>query len=156
MSDKQHYRIKIKKGDLEIEVQGDKKWVEAKFKELSDEMKSIKLVDFTQPPTPSDPTPSGLPDSISEFLKQKGSPKTHTDRAMVFSYWLSKKKNTFSYNSVDIDQCFQEALIAKPANTNDRMNSNQKKGFLLRAPDKDDLKTWRITSSGEEYVQNMN
>ena len=28
------YRIKVKRGDFELEVQGDKEWVESKYNEL--------------------------------------------------------------------------------------------------------------------------
>ena len=44
MTDEKQYRIRVKKGELEIEVQGDKEWVEVKFKELSEEFKLTKPV----------------------------------------------------------------------------------------------------------------
>ena len=74
---------------------------------------------------------------------------------MVFSYWLSKAKGMGSYHSGDIEQCYLDALIAKPRNTNDVMNANQKKGYLIQTPNKDGKKAWRISPSGEKYIEGM-
>lgn len=156
MADEHSYRVKIKKGDSEVEIQGDKEWVEEKYKELSEFLITSQpepLADLTKPPHISQPL--SFPDSIMEFYNMKGSPKTHTDKAIIFAYWLSKKEGFVNYNYVDIETCYEKALIAKPGNTTDVMNRNQKKGFLLVTTEKDNMKAWRITSSGEEYVENM-
>jgi DNA-binding PadR family transcriptional regulator len=56
----------------------------------------------------------------------------------------------------DIEKVYSEALISKPKNINDIMNANQRKGYLVAADqEKDNLKAWKITSTGEEYVRNM-
>ena len=146
------FRIRIKKGDFEIEVQGDKKWVEEKLKEL---MK----IEITSPSSLSvlpSPIPSGLPDSIVEFLKLKGNPNTHTEITMIFSYWLTKKEKTKIFNFLDIERCYEEALISKPANITDVMNANQRKGYLRASPEKKDgKKAWIMTLTGERYVEQM-
>jgi len=141
------YRIRYRKGDFEIEFQGDKGWVEEKFKEFIGE----KIVESAALTTKA----KMLSDSLVEFLKSKGNPEEHTDRTIIFSYWLFHKENMESYNIDDIAKCYDEARIAKPANLNDVMNKLQAKGYLKPAEEKEGKKAWVITQSGEEYVEKM-
>lgn len=141
------YRIRYRKGDFEVEIQGDKEWIEKKFKELTGEKitKSIALVAKAK----------ALPDSLVEFLKIHGNPKEHTDRAIIFSYWLFYKENMKAFNVDDIAKCYDEARITKPKNITDTMNKLQAKGYLKQAGEKDGKKAWVITQAGEEYVEKM-
>jgi len=141
------YKIRYRKGDFEIELQGDKDWVEEKFKEFI-EGKIVELAALTT-------KAKTLPDSLVEFLKSKGDPKEHTDRITIFSYWLFHKENLKSYNVDDIERCYDETRIAKPTNINAFMNDLQAKGYLKLAGEKDGKKAWVITRTGEEYVEKM-
>lgn len=159
-----NYRIKYKNGDFELEVQGDKVWVNEKFKELFGGFpnKPQGTTTFAGVP-PSANTPvvtnvNGIPDSLIEFLKAKRSPNNQLDLAIVFSYWLRNKKKLTSYNKDDIESCFDEARITKPLNITDIMNKNQRKGYLMPPAEKlkDAKKAWIITQTGEDYVKQMN
>ncbi|MEM3580195.1 MAG: hypothetical protein QXH40_04985 [Candidatus Bathyarchaeia archaeon] len=141
------YRFKYKKGDFEIEIQGDKEWVEKKFKEVMGE----KIIE----PATLIAKVKALPDSLVEFLKIKGDPKEHIDRIIVFSYWLFYKENLKSYNVDDIERCYDETRIAKPTNIHAFMNDLQAKGYLKPAGEKDGKKAWVVTRTGEEYVEKM-
>lgn len=143
-----NYRIRYRKGDFEVEVQGDKDWVEKKFKELT-EGKVVTLEGIT-------PEVEALPTSLVEFVKAKGNPRKHTDIAIVFSFWLHKKEKMSSFNVDDIERCYTEARIPKPKNIGDLMNRVQGRGYLMPAPKKkDNKKAWIITTSGEKYVKQM-
>ncbi|MEM3577588.1 MAG: hypothetical protein QXX51_03925 [Candidatus Bathyarchaeia archaeon] len=141
------YRIKYRKGDFEIEFQGDKEWVVKRFKDFIGEKiaEPIALVAKVK----------ALPGSLVEFLKSKGNPKEHIDRIIVFSYWLFYKENLKSYNVDDIAKCYDEARTAKPANINALMNKLQAKGYLKPLEEKEGKKAWVITQTGEEYVEKM-
>jgi len=140
-----NYRIRYKQDNFEVEVQGDKEWVEKKFKELT-EGKAVA-------PGITVPKAGGPPTSLVEFIKAKGNPSDHTDIAVIFSYWLHHKEKMTSYNLVDIENCYTEARITKPANITDLMNRVQGKGYVMPAPEKKDKKkAWVITGSGEDYV----
>jgi hypothetical protein len=157
MSD-DNYRIRYKKGDFEIEVQGDRSWVEGKFEELKKDMPTI-----AQPSAPSgSQTPAliavdtTLSASLVELIKAKGNPSDHTDRVTIFAYWLLKKQNMSSYNTDDLLNCYDQARIAKPANISDVMNRVQARGLIMPAKEeKNGKKAWVITGTGEEYVQSM-
>jgi hypothetical protein len=153
-----NYRIRYKKGDFEIEVQGDKAWVEGKFEELRKDMPTqITPPTFLSPQTTA-PTAvdTKLPSSLAEFIKSKGSPSEHTDIEVLCAYWLLKKENMISYNVADIQNCYDEARIAKPANINGIMNRIQESGYIMAVKEKKDgKKAWVITGTGEKYVQEM-
>lgn len=144
-----NYRLKYRKGDFEVEVQGDKGWVEKKFKELTEQKVSI--------PEVTTPEGKALPMSLVEYVRAKGNPDGHSDLSMIFAYWLHHKRKMSSYNSIDIGNCYSEARITPPKNIPDTMNKNQGKGYLMTASEKKDgRKAWVITHpTGEEYVEQM-
>lgn len=142
-----NYRIRYRKGDFEVELQGDKEWVEKKFKEFVKSKTVVSEVTVTQAKV--------LPDSLVEFLRSKGNPRSHIDRAVIFSHWLFYKEKMKSYNIDDIAKCYDEARITKPKNLTDTMNKLQAKGYVKPEGEKDNKKAWVITQSGEEYVENM-
>jgi len=139
------YKIRYRKGDFEIELQGDKEWVEQKFQEFI-ESKAV---------TAAAVGTKKLAGSLVEFLKNKGNPKKHMDRAIIFSYWLFHKEGMQAYNISDIAKCYDEARITTPKNLTDIMNKLEEKGYLKPAGEKDNKKAWVITQSGEEYVDQM-
>ncbi len=154
-----NYRIRYKKGDFEVEVQGDKAWVEGKFEELKKDitpkapLSGPSVSKTPAPPTIDDATLSG---SLVEFIKAKGEPSKHTDRMVLFAYWLFKKENMSYYNITDIINCYDKTRIPKPANPSDIMNQIQEQGFITTVKDeKDGKKAWIITTTGEKYAQQM-
>jgi len=143
-----NYRIRYKKGDFEVELQGDKDWVDSKFKELTESKTISPAVTSSKGVVPAT--------SLVEFIKAKGNPSDHTDIAIIFSYWLHKKEKMISYNKTDIENCYAKARITKPANVTDLMNRVQGKGYVMPASEKkDNKKAWVITRSGENYVEQM-
>jgi len=143
-----NYRIKYRKGDFEVEVQGDKDWVESKFKELTSKEIAIAAEEA--------PKIEGMPATLVEFLDMKGNPKKHTDATAVFAYWLFTVEKTQSFKVKDILGCYDRTRKIKPRNLNDIMNTNVKRHIFAEAREKKDgLKAWVITLKGEEYVQQM-
>ncbi len=147
MSD-MNYRIRVRKGDFEVEVQGDKVWVEGKFKELITQEISIS--------TQKEITAKSMPGTIGEFLDQKGNPSKHTDSVAVFAYWLFNVEKMPTFNVQDILNCYDRTRKAKPSNVNQIVNQNVASHIFAEASEKKDgLKGWVITRTGEEYVEQM-
>jgi len=144
-----NYKIKYKKGDFELEVQGDKAWVEAKFKELT------KSEAILQPSVATPETkPLGLPVSLAEFVKSKSSPDQHNVLVVIFGYWLIHKENLKSFNSKDIKKCYDDTRISESKNTSQYLNYAQGSGYFKRLDEeKDGLTAWTITPTGDEYVE---
>ena len=153
MSEINHkYRLRYRKGDRELELEGDKEWIEKIFKEF---MKSEIKETIPEGMTTEKGKVKEIPMSLVEFLKSKGDPKEHADLVIAFSYWLFHMENMESYNVDDIRRCYDEARITPPKNPTDTMNKMQGKGWLKFVGEKDGKKAWVITRSGEEYVERM-
>lgn len=145
--DNMQYGISVRKGDLEISVQGDKEWVEGKFKELLSEEKLKPTNEMKH---------KEVSETLGEFLGEKGDPKTHTDVVAAFAYWLFKKQGLSTFNAKDILACYDTTRRPKPKNANMIINANVKTHLFAEAPDKKDgLKAWVITGTGETYVEQM-
>ncbi|MEM4142837.1 MAG: hypothetical protein QW445_01680 [Candidatus Bathyarchaeia archaeon] len=151
-----NYRIRYKKGDFEVEVQGDKTWVETKFEQLRIDKTTELVSPLSAQATVPTTVDTTLPPSLVEFINAKGNPSEHTDLELLFAYWLLKKENMTFYNVSDIENCYNEARIPKPRNINDVQNKLQKKGYItLVKEQKEGKKAWVITLTGEKYVQEM-
>ena len=141
------YKIGLRKGDFEIVVQGDKEWVESKFKELTSENKISVL---QEQPSPN------IDSTLGEFLDSKGNPQKHTDLVAVYAYWLFKKQGLPSFNVKDVISCYDSTRRPKPTNPNMIINANVSTHLFAEAPDKKEgLKAWVITRTGENYVDKM-
>lgn len=142
------YKIKIKRGDYEVEVQGDKDWVEAKYKELTNEKDTPSIPKVIEIGT--------MPETLGEFLDLKGDPSKHTDAIAVFAYWLYKVEKMSSFNVQDMLGCYDKTRKVKPSNVNQIINQNVASHLFADASEKkDNLKAWVITRKGEEYVEQM-
>jgi hypothetical protein len=144
------YRIKYKKGNFEVEVQGDKEWVEEKFEELTNEEQPISSS------IKEEKTVEDLPKTLVEFLEIRGNPKKHTDIAAVFAYWLLKAEKTSIFNGKDMATLYERTRTAKPKNLSDIIYRNVKKHIFAEAKEgKDGYKAYQLTRKGEEYVEQM-
>lgn len=142
------YKIRVKKGDSEVEVQGDKEWVEAKYKELTVEKGAGMTPEFEES--------KSLPQTLGEFLDERGDPSKHTDSTAVFAYWLFKVEKMQSFNVQDILGCYDKTRKNKPSNVNQIINQNVATHIFAEASEKKDgLKAWIITRTGEGYVEQL-
>jgi hypothetical protein len=149
------YKIKIRRGDQEIEVQGDKQFVLDKFGELKEELFKFREVVPTTPITATlkvEGKPlEGL--SLVEFLNAKG-PKSHPDKVVVMAYYLHKCQGVEIFNADDINECYSQARISRSANLNATINKTIAKGYIMEAQEKkENKKAWMITQTGERYVE---
>lgn len=150
-----NYSIKYRKGDLEIEVQGDKVFVEEKFKELL----TLKPVETqkqsTSPPSSQPLDEVGKKISLAEFLKTKN-PKSHGDKILAFGYFLEKAKGFSSFNLDEIESCYMEARLPKTKNFSPYITQLVRDGVLMDAAEKkDNKKAWTLTESGLKYVEGL-
>jgi len=142
------YKIKFRKGDFEVEVQGDQQWVEDKFKELTSEKFHVAVAKKA--------IIEGIPKTLGEFLDQKGNPKKHTEIVAVFAYWSFKVERMESFNVKDIVNCYDKTRIPKPKNPNQIINTNVGSHLFAEASDKKDgYKAWILTRTGEDFVEKM-
>lgn len=91
---------------------------------------------------------------INDFLFSK-KPVDDVQKALTIGYFLEKFRSIEAFNTKDLEDGFREAKESVPANINDVVNNNIRKGNMMEAKEKKDkLKAWNLTSSGERFVEN--
>ncbi|MDI6698627.1 MAG: nucleotidyl transferase AbiEii/AbiGii toxin family protein [Candidatus Saccharicenans sp.] len=146
------YVLRYKKGDIEIEAQGDKTFVETKFQELLNMM--IESKKEVQPTSETVRTLSDKELSLGEFLKQKN-PKSHGDKMLMFGYYLEKIKGYESFNIDDIEKCYQDVRLPKTKNFSPYIIQLIREEKIMESEQKkDNKKAWVLTKDGIEYVEN--
>ncbi|MDY6985710.1 MAG: hypothetical protein SVE93_04825 [Candidatus Thermoplasmatota archaeon] len=152
----QNHRIRIKRGEVEIEVEGDKEFVEKHIEEFKKEIPNIakelspkeKLIP-PQEVSPEENELEGL--SLAEFYKQK-QPKDFNETAVVFAYWLTKKEGKEEFKASDIGACYDEVRMPKPKNITQHILAlaSGKKAQLAKGSKKG---YYKLTSTGKDFVK---
>jgi hypothetical protein len=159
---KTNYRLKVVRGDLNFEAEGDKKFVLemlARFDRPS-----------AQPPVSVEVTSSGKGKarasqlviakntSPGEFIRQFHF-KKHTDLVLAFGYYLEKHSGVTEFTAADVSNCYYEAKM-ETSNTSQIIIQNIRRGLMMEAKKRgheSETKTARklfmLTRSGEEHLQ---
>lgn len=152
----QNYRIKIKLGDVEIEAEGDKEFVEKHIEEFKKEMPNIAK---ELPPKEKIITPEISKEeveleklSLAEFYKQK-LPKDHNETVVVFAYWLTKKENKEEFGPKDIEKCYAQIGVKKPTNVPQTMKilASGDKAYLIKFGKRG---IYKISMLGKDLIEN--
>ena len=138
---------------MEIEVQGDKAFVEGKFKELLELKQEVHLKETPVSPSIHSTNETGKKMSLAEFLKSKN-PQGHDDKILVFGYLIEVIEKSSSFNVDDIKKCYQQAKIPPTKNIPTYTTLLTKKGYIIEAMEKkDNKKAWILTDSGLKFVE---
>jgi hypothetical protein len=145
------YKLHVRQGDLEIEVQGDKAFVEARFddlrKQLAGETRSQTTAQSVVDSTPS----PNREVAVSEFVKNLKADQ-QTDVVLGMAFYLLRERKQDSFTSGDIYRLYAESRLPK-TNVNLAIIGNIRKGFVMeRSERKNGLKLFSVTPSGEEYI----
>ncbi len=137
-----HYRLKIVRGDRELEAEGDKGFV----------LQMLKRFDSSA----SSSGPPGLPAkalSVAEFIRGLRL-KKHTDISLAFGYYLQQYLGLQEFTAADIRYCYYEAKMEAP-NPSLAILVNIKRGWMMHSKSKDNGATKRyiLTEMGEEFIK---
>ena len=132
-----NYRLRIDRGDVHFEAEGDKKFVlemlarfDRPFGAASTESgqpvrsKSAKGAKRTQAAAAAPDVSKGV--SPGEFIRQFGF-KKHTDFVVAFGYYLEKHSGLTEFAAGDINNCYYEAKM-ESSNTSQMIIQNIKRG----------------------------
>jgi len=72
---------------------------------------------------------------------------------LAIAFYLFKERQLDVINTKDFVNAFDEARIAKPANPTDVLNSLVKLGKMMSSGEKESLKGFAITQTGEKEVE---
>lgn len=137
------FRIRVRKGELELEVQGTENFVVDQYDKLN------RLLHLEQDQMILEEKKM----SLGEFL-DKMQPKAHTEEIIIFAYYSEKMLQELYFNVADISELYSKSKIKSPANINDTINALVRKGLLIESDEeKGNLKCWTISRSGIELVE---
>jgi hypothetical protein len=91
--------------------------------------------------------------SVREFLlTTKAEDKVQT--TLLIGYFLEKNESMGSFTVKELERSFIQAKESVPTNTNDMINKNISKGFIMETEEKKDgKKAWCLTNTGEKFVE---
>lgn len=93
--------------------------------------------------------------SLNEFILLKN-PSDDVQRTLCIGYFLENYDGLSSFNKNDLEAGFRRAREKLPPNVNDKVNLNIKKGYMDGAgEEKDSLKAWVLTNSGQDEVRRL-
>jgi len=157
------YRIKIVRGELQFEAEGDKKFVLdmlSRFDPVSTRSPVVSGSDTRskkgEPGKASPATHSALgkATSLGEFIRQFRF-KKHTDFVLAFGYYLEKHSGLTEFAPADINNCYYEAKM-ESSNTSQAIIQNIKRVYMMEAKGtkgKKGVRKYTLTRTGEEFIQ---
>jgi len=147
----QNYRIRIKVGEVEMEAEGDKDFVEKHIEEFKKEMPGIVKE------LPSGGVTAEIPRekaelegrSLAEFYKHKG-PKGDVEVAMTIAYYLTafEKREGFTNQEIKESAAKLGHKLTNVADTLKRAASG-KKAYVNNVT----TGTWTLTVEGRNFVE---
>jgi len=150
----QNYRIRIKLGEIEIEAEGDKEFVERHIEEFKKEMPKIANELPSKEKTVIPETQKEKVESerlsLAEFYGKKN-PKTDVEVALTVACYLSfhDKKNEFTNKEIKEEAEKIGYKITNIAHTL-KEAAKGKKAYLVRSGKKG---SWQITGEGKRFVE---
>ncbi len=143
-----NYRIRYKKKDFELEVEGDRDFVLQQFHTLigfnSDNSDvTININEISSPEISGSLT-------LVEFYKSK-KPKTHDDRFVLFAYWHTLKEGKDTFKVEDIVAFYTKVSEKRPSNPAQHMTNNVKRAYFQRVSDG----VYKLTTSGSQFVSSL-
>ena len=143
----QHYRIKLKKDQIEIEVESTaKEFVEGKIVELMEEFIAKTERDLIH--SARGATGSVKKESLMEFLKRVN-PKSATDYAVSIAYHLERVDGIEEITVKHIKEGFKRAKFRHSNASQVLVDAKAKSLFM----DGSAPKRYTLTQSGEKWVE---
>lgn len=147
------YRIKIIKAGLELEVEGDKKFVLDMLDRFDKGGDHAKLTTTKKAELTVKEVSSNKSLSAGEFIRKIGF-KKDVDIVLAFGYYLENHGGQSSFAPTDINTCYYEAKM-ESSNTSQSIIYLIRKGYLMEAkqPEKKGKKKYTLTTTGIDFIE---
>lgn len=146
----QNYKIKIKEGNYEFEIQGDKEFVEKYYVELKEEFFSTRIGEHAKLKRIGNYLDLKQI-SLIDFYKSK-QPQNHSQTIAVIAYWLLNNQTLEDFQSTkDLLKAYNEIKLKKPGNIHQHISELKKEGLIMAGSNSG---SYKLTLSGIEYVEN--
>lgn len=91
--------------------------------------------------------------SPREFFKNSNA-KGEVEVTLLFAYYLEVVRNTTPISKTELDAVFREAKYPPPEKLSDKIYQNNRKGFLMEVDGKANPKTYELSDTGLDHVEN--
>lgn len=145
------YRIRLALNGVELEVEGDREFVESKISDLNwiDNI-SRKLQEHLTRPA-SKITLTDEKPSFTEFSTDLN-PQTHLQRILTIAYYLYKFEDRgFTYD--DVENLYEQRRWPRPANPRQAVSDLIEGGYIEESGKTNGKKSFRILEKGIRYVE---
>ena len=152
--------MRVRVADAEMEVTGPSDYVERKIEEFLKRGPATGTASSQSAPRElahaavASSTSGTRAKSPAQFFKSVN-PRTDVDRVLVAAFFLEKFRTAQSVTAGEVRELIKEAKWPPPANANEAINQNIRKGFLMTAGDRDGKMAFVVTSDGETQVDEM-
>jgi len=145
-----NYKIKIREGNHEFEIEGDKDFVENYYIKIKkDFFKSGDIEHRVINKEASDLSLQNL--SLIEFYKQK-QPQNHNEIILVVADWLLNNENIEDFQpSMDILKQYDYIKLKKPSNIHQHISDLKDNGLIMPG---EMSNSYKLTLKGIEFVEN--
>jgi len=146
------YKFRLKLGEVEFELEGDKDFLDARLSNLSwidailSKLKeSKKVVQAKRSPLENEKL------SFVEFATTIN-PRKNWEKFLTIAYYLYKQEGRdLTYE--DVENYYRQARWPIPGNARDVMSNLIREGYMEDAGRRNDRKAFRILRRGIEYVE---
>lgn len=97
------------------------------------------------------PPASTITMELNEFLASK-KVDSHPDTLVAIAYYYYRKSGE-SVTTKDVADAYSKARLKKSQNIHDVLSTCIRRGIMVDTENKDGLRAWLITPSGESYVE---
>ena len=145
------YKIRLKAEGFELEIEGDREFVESKVSDLSwldevfEKVGSKKAISGEKAETVEEKP------AFTEFANRV-SPKKNWEKFLTIAYYLYRWENRdLTYE--DVKNFYKRIRWPMPGNARDVMSNLIKEGYMEEAEKLNDRKAFRILQKGIRYVE---
>ncbi len=146
------YKIKLRAEGFELEIEGDREFVESKLSNLEwiDQIfNKFGSVEITASKA-AKALPKEKP-AFNEFASLV-KPKTNWEKFLTIAYYLYKwEDRDMTYE--DVENYYRHARWPMPGNARDVMSNLIREGYMEDAGKKNDRKAFRILQKGIQYIE---
>ena len=154
--------IKLMLGTFSVEVSGPQEYVDEKFGDLVERFlpsplkggsASTSSADLPATVGPLVTDAGGKRLAPAEFLR-KLSHTNQLDRALALGYYLEKVQNISSFTTKDLIELSRQVKYPF-ANISESVSRLVGRGLMMSAGDKDGIRAYSLTASGEQMIDSM-
>ncbi len=145
------YKIKLRTDGFELEIEGDREFVESKLSDLGWLDELFGKLGSAEIPAAKILKTGGEKPAFTEFANLV-TPKKNWEKFLTIAYYLYKwEDRDITYE--DVEKFYKRIRWPMPGNSRDVMSNLIKEGYMEEAGKLNDRKAFRILQKGIRYVE---